>query len=111
MLSRNTYLEIDLKVLRNNIKKIIRYYDEYDYYFGVVKADCYGQGGIKTIKTMIDAGLNYLAVATLDEALDIRKKLNEIPILCLGNVDRNYIETCIQNNITITPLVFRIYAF
>lgn len=102
MLSRNTYLEINLKNIKNNIRKLLRYYDEFEYYFGVVKADCYGQSGIKVVKTIIESGCNYLAVATLDEALDIRKKIEDIPILCLGVVSSQYIETCIQNNITIT---------
>ena len=45
------------------------------YYFGVVKADCYGHNGISAVKTIIGAGCNYLAVATLDEALIIRKEI------------------------------------
>jgi len=102
MLSRNTYLEISLKSIKNNVRKLIRYYSEYDYYFGVVKADCYGQSGIKTVKAILEGGCNYLAVATLDEALDIRKKIIDVPILCLGVISSQYIETCIQNNITIT---------
>ena len=101
MLARNTYLEINLKALEKNIKKLIRMCGDYDYHFGVVKADCYGQSGIKSIRAIIKGGCNYLAVATLDEALDIRKKL-DIPILCLGVVSSQYIETCVQNNITIT---------
>lgn len=101
LLSRNTYLEINLKALEKNIKRLIRMFGDYDYHFGVVKADCYGQSGIKSIKAIIKGGCNYLAVATLDEALDIRKKL-DIPILCLGVVSSQYIETCVQNNITIT---------
>ena len=102
MLSRNTYLEVNLKNLEKNVRKLIRFYSEYEYYFGVVKADCYGQSGIKPIKAILQGGCNYLAVATLDEALDIRKKLNDVPILCLGVISSQYIETCIQNNITVT---------
>lgn len=102
MLARNTYLEINLKNLRTNVSRIISEYNEYQYFFGVVKADSYGHGGIKTIKAIIQGGCDYLAVATLEEALDIRKKINEIPILCLGVVSSQYIETCIQNNITVT---------
>lgn len=101
MLARNTYLEVNLKALEKNIKRLIRMSGDYDYFFGVVKADCYGQSGIKSIKSIIKGGCNYLAVATLDEALDLRKKL-DIPILCLGVVSSQYIETCVQNNITIT---------
>lgn len=99
---RNTYVEINLKNLKYNIKKLIYRYNDYKYYFGVVKADCYGHNDIKTVKTIIDSGCNYLAVATLDEALIIRKEFKDIPILCLGIIDTKHIQLCIENNITIT---------
>ena len=99
---RNTYVEVNLKNIKYNVQSLIKKYDNYKYYFGVVKADCYGHNNIKVVKTIIDAGCNYLAVATLDEALEIRKELKKVPILCLGIIDIKYIDTCIKNNITIT---------
>ena len=48
-----------------------------------------------------DGGCNYLAVSSLDEALEIRKKF-DIPILCLGIINSNYIDICEKNNINIT---------
>lgn len=103
MLARDTYLEINLKNLTKNVKTLIKIHPDYQYYFGVVKADCYGQGsGTRPIRALLQAGCNYLAVATLDEALEIRKKFDDIPILCLGVISSQYIETCLQNNITIT---------
>ena len=99
---RNTYVEINLKNIENNVKNLINRYNEYKYYFGVVKADCYGHNGIETVNAILNGGCNYLAVATLDEALEIRKEINNIPILCLGIIPIEYIEECIENNITIT---------
>lgn len=99
---RKTYAEINLKNIENNVKTLINKYKDYKYYFGVVKADCYGHNGIKTIESIIKGGCNYIAVATLDEALEIRKYIINIPILCLGIIHTNYIEKCVKNNITIT---------
>ena len=99
---RNTYVEINLKNIENNVKTLINRYNDYKYYFGVVKADCYGHNGIETVETIIKGGCNYIAVATLDEALEIRKNIIDIPILCLGIIPVEYIEECVQNNITIT---------
>lgn len=99
---RKTYALINLKNIENNIKKIINYCKEYKYYIGVVKADAYGHSSIKTIKSIIKGGCNYLAVSSLDEALEIRKSINNIDILCLGVIDINYIDVCIKNNIVIT---------
>ena len=99
---RNTYVEVNLKNIENNVKTLINKYDNYKYYFGVVKADCYGHNGIETVEAIIRGGCNYIAVATLDEALEIRRAITDIPILCLGIIPIPYIEECIKNNITIT---------
>ena len=96
---RNTYVNINLDNLKYNIKTIISNY-KFKYYFGVVKADCYGNG-IKCVKTIIDAGCNYLAVSSLDEALEIRKEF-DTPILCLGIINHKYLNVCKENNITVT---------
>lgn len=99
---RNTYVEINLENIENNVKRIIQNYSDYKYYFGVVKADCYGHDDLKTVKTIIKGGCNYLCVATLDEAMEIRKEIKEIPILCLGVITKDYIDICKEKNITIT---------
>lgn len=101
-LIRKTYAEIDLRAIESNVRKIINKYNSYKYYFGVIKADSYGRGDIRDAKSMIKGGCNYLAVATPEEGLNIRREINDIPILCLGNIDKNYIEKCYNNNITIS---------
>lgn len=99
---RNTYVQIDLQNIKENVQKIIKKYSNYKYYFGVVKADCYGHDDVKTVKAIIDGGCNYLCVATLEEALEIRKKIEDIPILCLGVILKDYIDICKTENITVT---------
>ena len=37
-----------------------------------------------------------------DLVKEIRKEINDIPILCLGIIPKEYINICIKNNITIT---------
>ena len=98
---RNTYAEINLNNIKENVKTIINNYSGYKYYIGVVKADSYGHNGDRVVKSIIDGGCNYLAVSSLDEALEIRKYYN-IPILCLGVINPIYIDICEKNNIDIT---------
>lgn len=98
---RQTYLEVDCEKLKNNIIEIKKNYSDYNYYFGVVKANAYGHGSY-IINSLIAGGINYLAVSSLEEALNLRTYNSEIPILVLEPINLNYIETCIQNNITIT---------
>lgn len=47
----------------------------------VVKADAYGHGAIKVAETAIKCGAAYLGVATVDEAVELRKAHIEKPIL------------------------------
>lgn len=96
---RNTFVNINLENLKYNIETIRNTYS-FNYYFGVVKADCYGNG-IRCVKTIVDAGCNYLAVSSLDEAMQIREYYS-VPILCLGIIDEEYLNICKKNNITIT---------
>lgn len=99
-LYRNTYVKINLSNIYDNIVSIKNKYS-YEYYIAVVKANCYGHG-LKAIEPMIKAGCNYLAVATLDEALSVRELHPEIPILCLGIVYKKDLNICLDKNITIT---------
>lgn len=98
---RKTYAIIDEDKLKNNIKEIKAKYDNYKYYIGVVKNNAYNHG-IKIINSLIEGGINYLAVSSLEEALDARKYNSKIPILCLEVIDLEYIYDCINNNVTIT---------
>ena len=95
-------LIINLKYLDYNKVELIIRYNDYKYYFGVVKANCYGHYDIKTVEKIIQGGCNYLAVATLDEALYIRKYIKNIPVLCLGSIPVQFIEKVKGIDITIT---------
>ena len=97
---RDTFVKIDLDNIEYNVKSIINKYVGYDYYFGVVKADCYGHN--EAIKSIIDGGCNYLTVAILEETLKIREEYKDIPILCLGIIPKEYLNVAYENNITIT---------
>ena len=98
---RKTYVEVNNKTLTNNVKEIILKYNDYKYYFGVVKANAYGHGDY-IVNDLIKGGINYLAVSSLEEAISIRKYNKEIPILCLEPISLEYIKDIFDNSITIT---------
>lgn len=98
---RKTYIEIDSRKLKENILNIKSKYPEYEYYMGVVKGNAYGFG-YNIIDTLIQNGINYLIVSSLDEALEIRKINSFIPILCLEPIDIKYIEICLKHDISIS---------
>ncbi len=99
---RNTYVEVNLTNIKKNVQTFIKKYNNYKYYIGVVKADSYGHFHILTVKSIVDAGCNYLAVSSLEEAIEIRKHIASIPILCLETIAINFIPLCLKYNITIT---------
>ena len=98
---RKTYKEINLDNLSFNVHNILKKYNNYKYYIGMVKADAYGHG-MYIVNTLIKAGINYLAVSSINEAMDIRKYNKEIPILCTEVIEYDLISLAEENNITIT---------
>ena len=78
---RKTYALINCDTLKQNIKNIKENY-KYKYYIGVVKANAYGHGDY-IVNSQIEGGINYLSASCLEECLNIRKRNEEIPILCL----------------------------
>ncbi len=98
---RKTYAKIDNHILTDNIKEIISKYNDYKYYFGVVKGNAYGHG-MYVVNALIKGGVNYLAVSSLEEAIQVRKYNHDIPILCLEPIDLSYIAEILKNNVTIT---------
>ena len=96
-----TILEIDLKKLKNNIKKLVKSYDDYKYKIVDLKDNAHGMGfGI--VNTLVNYGINYLLVGSLKESLEVRKLNKEVGILASYYVTMDEIYDCINNNINIT---------
>lgn len=98
---RKTYVEINLDNLYSNVNNIVKKYDYYKYYIGMVKSNAYGHG-YYIVNTLIDAGINYLAVSSLDEAVEIRKYNKDIPVICTEIIDDDLIDIALDNNVTLT---------
>ncbi len=98
---RKTFVKIDKEILKANVHNITENYSEYKYFFGVVKGDAYGHG-LEVIDSLIEGGVNYLAVATPDEAISAREKNKDIPILCLEPVSISAFDPLCKSNITFT---------
>lgn len=97
-----TFIEIDLDNIYHNIKAIQSYLGSAKEIMAVVKANAYGHGAIEISKTALDAGATSLAVAILEEALQLRTAGITAPILVLGYTKPNSLELAIINNISLT---------
>ena len=71
-----------------------------------VKANGYGHGAVEVAKSAIEAGVNQLAVAFVDEAIELREAGITVPILILGYTSVATAEYAIQYDVMMT--VYRI---
>lgn len=98
---RPTRVEIDLKALDNNIK-VIRSIIGNRKIMSVVKANAYGHGLLPIAKHLVKNDIDYLAVAFIEEAIQLRKEGIKIPILVLGAINNEQIEMFLKNDISLT---------
>ena len=97
---RRTWAEIDLDSLARNYRKLKAHIGENVKFMGIVKADAYGHGSVQVSRCLEEEGADYLAVSSIDEAMELRKNGIEMPILILGHTPRDQTEKLIENNIT-----------
>lgn len=101
-LTRSCFLEVDLDKLIDNIRTIKRNISLNSSIIAVVKANAYGFGIKKIVDTLILEGIDYFAVATLQEALEIRKYHSDIKIMILGYTDRSLFKKAIENRVELS---------
>ena len=99
------YLKIDLDTICDNTRAIQKKVGADTKVMVVVKADAYGHGAIEVAKALSEISTYGFAVATVGEALALRRAGITKPILILDFVFPNQFETIIRNNIMLT--VFR----
>lgn len=101
-LMRNTWVEVNLDAIKNNLKVARNLLNEHTKVAVVVKANAYGHGAIEVAGALIESNVDMLNVACLSEALEIRRHFKEVPILVMGYTPSEQLEEAVKNNITIT---------
>ena len=95
------WADVDLGAIRSNIEKIKERLSSGTKICSVIKADAYGHGAVKTAHA-IEPLSDFFAVATMDEAMELRNSGIEIPILILGYVHPSCALYAAQNDIRLT---------
>lgn len=80
----STWIEINLDSVKQNIKNIKNCIDKQAQIMGVVKGNAYGHDSVEVSKTLIEQGVEQLAVARIEEAIVLRKNSINVPILVLS---------------------------
>jgi alanine racemase len=85
---RPTRAEVNLGHLRHNLRVLMRSLEDdagaRPRVWGVLKADAYGHGAPAVARTLERAGIDGLAVALLEEGLELRSAGIRVPILVMG---------------------------
>jgi alanine racemase len=86
-LARPTVAEIRLPALRHNFRTLRSLLPGSAGLLAVVKANAYGHGAPVVGRTLQAEGATMLAVATVEEGIELRQAGIRIPVLVLGGVD------------------------
>jgi len=96
------WVEINLDSIVNNLNEIRKHLGPDVKINGVIKADGYGHGAVMTAKVLSENGIDMLSVATLDEAIQLRKQKITPQILVLGYTDVGRLREISKNDITVS---------
>ncbi|WP_282935797.1 alanine racemase [Paenibacillus sp. RC67] len=99
---RDTRVEVSLDAIAFNTAWFKQSIGSSCRLMAVVKADGYGHGAVQTAKVAVEAGADYLGVAILDEALQLRNAGIDSPILVLGYTPPHAVEAAIRHRIALT---------
>ena len=81
---RPAWAQVDLGAIASNVKAIRRVIGPNVELIAVVKANAYGHGVVPVARTCLSAGATRLAVACVDEGIELRKAGITAPILIMG---------------------------
>ena len=81
---RWSWVEVELSAITNNVLAIRQSINPDTLFMAVVKANAYGHGAVESTKAAIAGGAAYAGVATIDEAVELRRGGIDIPILILS---------------------------
>nr|WP_269140290.1 alanine racemase [Pectinatus sottacetonis] len=95
-------MEIDLDNLAQNMREIRRLTEKTAQITAVIKANAYGHGACETATILLENGADRLAVAELDEAIELRLHKITAPILVLGPVFPTQAKEAVLYGIDIT---------
>ncbi|MFB4165175.1 alanine racemase [Alteribacillus sp. JSM 102045] len=99
---RDTWVEVNLDHIKYNVENAKAQFKQKIHVMAVVKADGYGHGAVQTAQAAVQAGAEFLGVALLEEAMELREAGIQTPILVLGRTNPKDAEVAAKHNIRLT---------
>ncbi len=97
-----TWVEISRSALGHNVSQFRKLIGDERVLSGVVKANAYGHGIVEASRILLEAGVDWLAVHSLDEALTLRQAGIESPIILLGYIPLADLKEAVQKELRLT---------
>ena len=95
------YAEVSLKAIGHNIAQVKKRLRPGVKLLAVIKADAYGHGAVRVGKYLEDQ-VDYFAVATAEEAMELREQGIRLPVLVLGYISPEQYGEILDYDITQT---------
>lgn len=103
---RPTWAEIDLDRLAENFRAVRAFCGDDVLYMAVIKANAYGHGAVECGRRLQAEGVDWFAVATIEEGVELRQFGISLPILVLGGIWPGQEVSLL--NFDLTPAIFTI---
>ncbi|MDW7650747.1 MAG: alanine racemase [Bacillota bacterium] len=101
---RPAWAEVDLSAIAHNVSQFRKHVSSQTRLMAIVKADGYGHGAVEVAREAVAAGISFLGVGMVEEAVQLRDSGLDTPILILGFTPKNYAPYLCEYNLT--PTVF-----
>ena len=95
------YAQVDLSAIRRNIDTSIKALPEGTGIIAVIKTDAYGHGAVRVAKAVEDMTAGF-AVATIEEAVELRQAGIESHIIVLGYTSPKEYEEAVANDVILS---------
>jgi len=97
-----TWIEIKKTSIKNNIKNIKAKIPGNKLFLGVVKGNGWTCGTVQYAKCLVEAGVDWLGVTNIEDALLLRKEKINLPILLLCEIPSGRIKEALKNKLRLT---------
>ena len=104
---RDTIVEVNLDNIIFNISSLRKLVGKDIAIAAVVKANGYGHGAIGIAEALMENGADYLTVASLSEAMDLRKRFKDYKIFIMGYTPDEYLDYIVRYNLTQTIFSYK----
>ena len=101
---RPTRALISLDALEHNLTQITKRTGNSRKILTVVKANAYGHGAVRIAQALTDLGVDFLGVATCEEAIELRQASITLPIIVLGGCFQG--QGIYAQQFDLTPVVY-----